>query len=99
MSARQKTDCEISLWQEWWTTLNVVEYCKICQVIVNFLSRARPATLAVRVAVSGRIISNYLAMTSRRIVSMEKNLLEKDDSDGRTPSASEKSNIVPAVPA
>ncbi|KAL8882355.1 MAG: hypothetical protein Q9198_000631 [Flavoplaca austrocitrina] len=37
-------------------------------------------------------------MTSRRIVSNEKNLLERDDSNDRTPSASEKSNITPAVP-
>ncbi|KAI4247706.1 MAG: hypothetical protein L6R40_001292 [Gallowayella cf. fulva] len=38
-------------------------------------------------------------MTSRRIVSNEKNLLEKDDSNDRTPGASEKSDIAPAVPA
>ncbi|KAL8643703.1 MAG: hypothetical protein Q9226_008175 [Calogaya cf. arnoldii] len=38
-------------------------------------------------------------MTSRRIVSNEKNILEKDDSNERTPSASEKSSIAPAVPA
>ncbi|KAL8671994.1 MAG: hypothetical protein Q9168_003530 [Polycauliona sp. 1 TL-2023] len=38
-------------------------------------------------------------MTSRRIVSNNKNLLEKDDSDDRTPAASERSNITPAVPA
>ncbi|KAL8724007.1 MAG: hypothetical protein Q9166_008185 [cf. Caloplaca sp. 2 TL-2023] len=38
-------------------------------------------------------------MTSRRIVSNEKNFLEKDDSNNRSPSASEKSNIAPAVPA
>ncbi|KAL8999710.1 MAG: hypothetical protein Q9169_001527 [Polycauliona sp. 2 TL-2023] len=38
-------------------------------------------------------------MTSRRIVANEKNLLEKDDSNDRTHSISEKSNITPAVPA
>ncbi|KAL8774679.1 MAG: hypothetical protein Q9209_000618 [Squamulea sp. 1 TL-2023] len=38
-------------------------------------------------------------MTSRRTVSNEKDLLEKDDSDDRSPSALEKSNITPAVPA
>ncbi|KAK3178763.1 vacuolar ATPase assembly integral membrane protein vma21 [Lepraria neglecta] len=38
-------------------------------------------------------------MTSRRIISTEKNLLEKDDRNDATPSASEKSNITPAVPA
>ncbi|MCJ1272488.1 vacuolar ATPase assembly integral membrane protein vma21 [Puttea exsequens] len=37
-------------------------------------------------------------MTSRRIIS-EKNILEKDDQDHKTPRASEKSNITPAVPA
>ncbi|KAL8796653.1 MAG: hypothetical protein Q9195_001043 [Heterodermia aff. obscurata] len=34
-----------------------------------------------------------------RILSTEKNLLEKDDRDDRSPGASEKSNIAPAVPA
>lgn len=38
-------------------------------------------------------------MASRRIVSSEKNLLERDDRDDRSPGASEKSNIAPAVPA
>ncbi|KAI4096622.1 MAG: hypothetical protein LQ339_006918 [Xanthoria mediterranea] len=38
-------------------------------------------------------------MTSRRIVSNEKTLLEKDDNNDRTPTASETSNITPAVPA
>ncbi|KAL8831140.1 MAG: hypothetical protein Q9191_001034 [Dirinaria sp. TL-2023a] len=38
-------------------------------------------------------------MTSRRIVSNEKNFLEKDDQTKFSPSASEKSNITPAVPA
>ncbi|KAL8682173.1 MAG: hypothetical protein Q9186_001794 [Xanthomendoza sp. 1 TL-2023] len=38
-------------------------------------------------------------MTSRRIVSSEKTLLEKDDSNDRTPGASQKSDIAPAVPA
>ncbi|KAI4283038.1 MAG: hypothetical protein L6R38_002481 [Xanthoria sp. 2 TBL-2021] len=38
-------------------------------------------------------------MTSRRIASNEKNLLERNDSNDRTPSASEKSSITPAVPA
>ncbi|MCJ1455086.1 vacuolar ATPase assembly integral membrane protein vma21 [Mycoblastus sanguinarius] len=38
-------------------------------------------------------------MTSRRIISSEKNLLEKDDADAKTPSALERSNITPAVPA
>ena len=38
-------------------------------------------------------------MTSRRIISTDKTLLEKDDGDGRSPRALEKSNITPAVPA
>ena len=38
-------------------------------------------------------------MTSRRIASSEKNLLEKGDRDDRSPDASEKSDIAPAVPA
>lgn len=37
-------------------------------------------------------------MASRRIVSTDKNLLDKDDRN-ITPSVSEKSNITPAVPA
>ncbi|KAL8902109.1 MAG: hypothetical protein Q9192_000176 [Flavoplaca navasiana] len=37
-------------------------------------------------------------MTSRRIVSNEKNLFERDDSNNPTPRASEKSNTTPAVP-
>ncbi|KAL2125840.1 hypothetical protein VTI74DRAFT_2536 [Chaetomium olivicolor] len=38
-------------------------------------------------------------MATRRIISQEKTLLEKDDSIGSSPAASEKSNITPAVPA
>ncbi|KAL8813607.1 MAG: hypothetical protein Q9223_000249 [Gallowayella weberi] len=38
-------------------------------------------------------------MTSRRILSSERTLLEKDDSNVQTPSASEKSDIAPVVPA
>ncbi|KAI4167332.1 MAG: hypothetical protein LQ343_007293 [Gyalolechia ehrenbergii] len=38
-------------------------------------------------------------MASRRIVSNDKGLLEKDDSNSRPPGASEKSDIAPAVPA
>ncbi|KAJ4401518.1 vacuolar ATPase assembly integral membrane protein vma21 [Neurospora sp. IMI 360204] len=38
-------------------------------------------------------------MATRRIISQEKTLLEKDDRIGSSPSASEKSNITPAVPA
>lgn len=37
-------------------------------------------------------------MTSRRIISSEKNILEKDDRNDATPAASEKSDIAPAVP-
>ncbi|MCJ1375812.1 vacuolar ATPase assembly integral membrane protein vma21 [Loxospora ochrophaea] len=37
-------------------------------------------------------------MTSRRIISNEKNILEKDDQNALTPAASEKSDIAPAVP-
>lgn len=37
-------------------------------------------------------------MTSRRIISTDKNLFDKDDRTD-SPSASEKSNITPAVPA
>ncbi|KAK3337207.1 VMA21-like domain-containing protein [Cercophora scortea] len=37
-------------------------------------------------------------MATRRIISQEKSLLEKDDRIGSSPSASEKSNITPAVP-
>ena len=45
-----------------------------------------------------RVGATPLDMTSRRIIS-EKNILEKDDQDHKTPRASEKSNITPAVPA
>lgn len=38
-------------------------------------------------------------MATRRIISQEKTLLEKDDRIGSSPAASEKSNITPAVPA
>ncbi|KAK9769745.1 hypothetical protein AB5N19_07707 [Seiridium cardinale] len=38
-------------------------------------------------------------MATRRIVSTEKSILEKDDSIGSSPAANEKSNISPAVPA
>ncbi|KAA8636034.1 hypothetical protein SMACR_04603 [Sordaria macrospora] len=38
-------------------------------------------------------------MATRRIISQEKTLLEKDDRIGSSPAASEKSNIAPAVPA
>ncbi|KAI9834722.1 MAG: vacuolar ATPase assembly integral membrane protein vma21 [Sarea resinae] len=38
-------------------------------------------------------------MSSRRILASEKTLLEKDDRNALTPSAAEKSNITPAVPA
>jgi len=38
-------------------------------------------------------------MATRRIIAQEKTLLEKDDSIGASPAASEKSNISPAVPA
>jgi hypothetical protein len=37
-------------------------------------------------------------MATRRIISQEKTLLEKDDSIGSSPAANEKSNITPAVP-
>ena len=37
-------------------------------------------------------------MATRRIVASEKTLLEKDDTIGASPAASEKSNIAPAVP-
>ncbi|KAI1846851.1 hypothetical protein JX265_004821 [Neoarthrinium moseri] len=37
-------------------------------------------------------------MATRRIVSTEKSLLEKDDSIGASPAAHEKSSIAPAVP-
>ncbi|KAK3695089.1 VMA21-like domain-containing protein [Podospora appendiculata] len=37
-------------------------------------------------------------MATRRIVSQEKSLLEKDDRIGSSPAANEKSNITPAVP-
>ncbi|KAK0617928.1 hypothetical protein B0T17DRAFT_496148 [Bombardia bombarda] len=37
-------------------------------------------------------------MATRRIISQEKTLLEKDDSIGSSPAAGEKSNITPAVP-
>ncbi|PSR99383.1 vacuolar ATPase assembly integral membrane protein VMA21 [Coniella lustricola] len=38
-------------------------------------------------------------MTSRRIISTEKTILDKDESIGASPAAGEKSNIRPAVPA
>ncbi|KAH6646347.1 vacuolar ATPase assembly integral membrane protein VMA21 [Truncatella angustata] len=38
-------------------------------------------------------------MATRRIVSTEKSILEKDDNIGSSPAANEKSNISPAVPA
>ncbi|KAL2261972.1 hypothetical protein VTK26DRAFT_2857 [Humicola hyalothermophila] len=38
-------------------------------------------------------------MATRRIISQEKTLLEKDDNIGSSPAANEKSNITPAVPA
>ncbi|MCJ1226100.1 vacuolar ATPase assembly integral membrane protein vma21 [Toensbergia leucococca] len=38
-------------------------------------------------------------MTSRRILSNEKGILEKDDRNALSPSSSEKSDIAPAVPA
>ncbi|KAI0137061.1 VMA21-like domain-containing protein [Xylariales sp. AK1849] len=37
-------------------------------------------------------------MTSRRIVSTEKSILEKDDRIGSSPAANEQSSIAPAVP-
>ncbi|KAK4136463.1 hypothetical protein BT67DRAFT_439455 [Trichocladium antarcticum] len=37
-------------------------------------------------------------MATRRIISEEKTLLEKDDRIGSSPAANEKSNITPAVP-
>ncbi|KAL1852783.1 hypothetical protein VTK73DRAFT_9157 [Phialemonium thermophilum] len=37
-------------------------------------------------------------MATRRIISTEKTLLEKDDTVGSSPPASERSNISPAVP-
>ncbi|KAK4447608.1 VMA21-like domain-containing protein [Podospora aff. communis PSN243] len=37
-------------------------------------------------------------MATRRIISQEKSLLEKDDRIGSSPAAGEKSNITPAVP-
>ncbi|KAK4111919.1 vacuolar ATPase assembly integral membrane protein VMA21 [Canariomyces notabilis] len=37
-------------------------------------------------------------MATRRIISQEKTLLEKDDRIGSSPAANEKSNIRPAVP-
>jgi hypothetical protein len=37
-------------------------------------------------------------MATRRIISQEKTLLEKDDTIGASPAANEKSNISPAVP-
>ena len=37
-------------------------------------------------------------MTSRRIISTDKDLFDKDETDN-SPSALEKSNITPAVPA
>ena len=37
-------------------------------------------------------------MATRRIISQEKTILEKDDTIGSSPAADEKSNIAPAVP-
>ncbi|KAL2154886.1 hypothetical protein VTH82DRAFT_3562 [Thermothelomyces myriococcoides] len=37
-------------------------------------------------------------MATRRIISQEKTILEKDDSIGSSPAANEKSDIAPAVP-
>ncbi|KAK4129537.1 hypothetical protein N657DRAFT_587586 [Parathielavia appendiculata] len=37
-------------------------------------------------------------MATRRILSQEKTLIEKDDTVGSSPAANEKSNIAPAVP-
>ncbi|KAI9806846.1 MAG: vacuolar ATPase assembly integral membrane protein vma21 [Piccolia ochrophora] len=37
-------------------------------------------------------------MATRRIISSEKTVLEKDDHDARSPPASEKTSIAPAVP-
>lgn len=37
-------------------------------------------------------------MATRRIISQEKTLLEKDDRIGASPAAGEKANIAPAVP-
>ncbi|KAH6853690.1 VMA21-like domain-containing protein [Chaetomium sp. MPI-CAGE-AT-0009] len=37
-------------------------------------------------------------MATRRIISQEKTILEKDDNIGSSPAADEKSNIAPAVP-
>lgn len=45
------------------------------------------------------MLACFLAMATRRIIAQEKTLLEKDDSIGASPAASEKSNIAPAVPA
>ncbi|KAI9755950.1 MAG: putative ubiquinone biosynthesis monooxygenase [Chaenotheca gracillima] len=38
-------------------------------------------------------------MSTRRIISNEKSILEKDDADARSPPAGAKSDISPAVPA
>ncbi|KAL2124510.1 hypothetical protein VTJ04DRAFT_875 [Mycothermus thermophilus] len=38
-------------------------------------------------------------MATRRIISQEKTLLEKDDTVGASPAADQKSDIAPAVPA
>jgi len=43
--------------------------------------------------------SSVVAMATRRIISHEKTILEKDDQIGSNPPAVEKSNITPAVPA
>lgn len=37
-------------------------------------------------------------MATRRIISQEKTILEKDDRIGSSPAANEKSDITPAVP-
>lgn len=44
-------------------------------------------------------ISSHPTMATRRIISNEKTILDKDDTVGASPAASEKSNITPAVPA
>lgn len=49
-----------------------------------------------KIATSRTVASKTMA--TRRIVSPEKTVLEKDDSTDFSPPASEKSNIAPAVP-
>lgn len=72
----------------------------------NPLNASPPASLARRHLNRAHIssqprpaIATPNTMTSRRIISNEKSILEKDDSDARTPAASAKSDIAPAVPA